>query len=225
VQAQYDWSWESAERELRRAVELNPGQAESRMFLGLVLAERGDPAAGIPEHDHALALDPLSEYAQTVWAQPLYFGRRYDQLAARCRKLLEHEPGYAPAHALLGMCMAQQSKFDSAFVELRAARALADDPAFALSRLGWALGRSGRTKEARLVLDSLTALAVHEHVNGYSVALVHIGLGERDQAFEWLGRSFQNRDEDLDGIRVDPALDPLRHDPRYADLVRRMKLD
>jgi serine/threonine-protein kinase len=224
VAAWYDWDWASAEREFRRAIELNPSDAAAHFFLGELLAANQRTTEASREYSRAVELDPLSDYVQATWTQPDYLAGRLEPAIARARRLLQLEPGYFPAHTLLGMCFLQQSKSGEAFSELRRAISLADNPSFPLAILGYGLGIAGRRPEARAVLDTLTLLSARAHVPAYSIAAVYVGLGERDSAFEWLGRSLHDHDEDLAFLAVDPIMKTLRTDARYHELLRAMRL-
>jgi eukaryotic-like serine/threonine-protein kinase len=224
ISGQFDWRWSDAQQELRQALTLSPSDATAHLYYATILAETGQERLSTLEYRTTRALDPLSEYVATVWCQPEYLFGHYDDVAARCRALIQVDSTYSPAHCLLGMCLVQQGKVRDGIRELRAAATLESNP-FAVAQLGFALGRDGRRDEAREIEARLDSMATRTHVSAYDRALVHVGLGETDQAFEWLERSLANRDEDLCAIQVDPCLKPLRGDPRFHSLLRRMHLE
>jgi TolB-like protein/Flp pilus assembly protein TadD len=224
ISAQFDWRWTDAQRELRQALAASPSDATAHLYYATILAETGEEAQAVAEFRTTRSLDPLSEYVTTVWIQPEYLFGHYDEVSARCRALIVADSTDSPAHCLLGMCLAQQGRLADAIRELRTAATLEVNP-FALAQLGYALGRDGRGAEAREIEVRLDSLAARTHVSAYDHALVHAGLGEADQTFAWLERALANRDEDLCPIRVDPCLKPLRGDPRFHSLLKRMHLE
>ncbi|HEY2954930.1 MAG TPA: protein kinase [Candidatus Eisenbacteria bacterium] len=225
VKGQFDWDWQGSEREFRRSIQLNPGAAESHLFLSCMLAQNGRFDEGHREFERARSLDPLSDYIPTAWAQADYLAGRYQEVEARCREVIEAEPNYHPSYTMIGLCDLQRSRFEEAFAMLRRAVSMADDPGFPMSVLGYGYGIAGRKAEARALQDSLQALSRRAHVSAYSLAIVHVGLGEKDQAFDALERAWRDHDEDLNAIKFDPALASLRPDPRFHDLLRRMNLE
>ncbi len=221
--SQYDWKWPEAEAEFRRAIELSPSDAASHLFYATLLAETNRIDEGVVEFERARSLDPLSFYIATVWIQPEYLGGMYERVLERMRALARTDSTYGPTYVLMGLCHLGRGRIAEAIPDLERGAERGDNT-YAIGVLGHAYGRAGRALDARRMLEALHARSRKEHVSGYSIAIVHLGLGERDQAFDWLERAFQNRDEDLAPIRVDPLLVPLRGDARYRSLLARMNL-
>jgi tetratricopeptide (TPR) repeat protein len=220
-----DWDWLDAEREFQRAIALNPADANAHFSYGVVLRRMGWLEESISEHKRALELDPLSIPNNGWLGVTFYQARRYDEATEQLRKTLEMEPNYVQGHYYLGMTLLQQSMFKEAIAEFEKARAIAPMFVYPISALGYAYAIAGRRIEARQMLDELTHLSKQEYVLPASKAIVYAGLGEKDNAFEWLEKGYEERS--LGGgetIKVDPVWDSLRSDPRFADLLRRMNL-
>jgi serine/threonine-protein kinase len=226
INANYDWNWAAAEREYKRSLELNPSYATAHQWYSEFLTYMGRHDESIAEGRKAQELDPLSIIINNDVGQVYYFARRYDEAIAQLRKTLEMDPDFAVAHFLLGLCLAQKSLHDEAIEEGRIAMTLAgEDDTLILSQLGVIYALSGREDKARQVLAELAELSREKYASPFPVALVHAGLGENDEAFEWLGRACEKRDHWVETLKVHPVLDGLRGDERYSRLLRETGLD
>jgi TolB-like protein/Flp pilus assembly protein TadD len=218
----YEWDREQAHRECVRAQKLNPGYPAAWLHDATALIALGRFDEGLASIRKANELDPLSPWLQTVHGLHLYFARRYDDAERELRAALELEPHYGEAHRVRGVTLVQQGRLDEAISELRAARtALGDSPA-ALGSLGRACALSGRRDEARALIALLESVASQKRVAAASIAAIHVGLGEHDEAIEWLLRAVENRSSWLVVIEQEPWWDPLRAHPRFAEVLRRM---
>jgi eukaryotic-like serine/threonine-protein kinase len=226
IKAIYDWDWSGAEKEFQRAIELNPSYANAHLFHGAVLEKQGRFEEDLAERKRAIELDPLSVPANTFLGMTFYTGRHYDQAIEQERKTLELDPNFVQAHYFLGMAYLQTSKYREGVAEIEKALAISPDNTAALSGLGYADAVAGRRAEAHKVLDQLTELSKKTYVPPGLLARIYVGLGEKDKAFDWLEKSDGDRSTGagLEGFKVDPSLDPLHSDPRFADLLRRMNL-
>ncbi|MGH7726398.1 MAG: protein kinase domain-containing protein [Candidatus Eiseniibacteriota bacterium] len=223
VLAQYDWKWREAEARYRRAIELSPSDAGTRIFYATMLCLLGRLDDARREFEQARALDPLSFYIPTIWVQPDYLSGDYQRVLDRTIALARTDSTFGPTYVLMGLCHLNMGRPAEAVADLERGAQRVDNT-YAWGVLGHAYGRAGREADARRVLESLKARARREHVSGYSVAIVYLGLGDRDRAFDWLERSFRNRDEDLVALAQDPLLAPLRGDPRFRSLIQRIDL-
>ena len=219
-----DWDWAQAEREFKRALELNANYATAHQWYGEFLAYMGRFDEGIIEIKRAHELDPLSLIISTDVAKVYALARRYDEAIAQYKKALEMDPEFAEAHALLGLAYSINGQHEEAIAELRQIRDLENNPAY-LSWLGYLYGVAGKRDEARTVGIQLQGLAQRTSVSPLWMTVFHIGLGEKDEAFQWLERVFEEKaGGGAVSLKVNPLFDPLRSDPRFADLLRRANL-
>ncbi|MGH2620480.1 MAG: tetratricopeptide repeat protein, partial [Anaerolineales bacterium] len=223
VRAYYDWDWQGAEKEFKRALELDPGLASSHEWHGLYLAHMGRSGEAATELKRAQELDPLSPRTNYFAAFPFYFARQYDRYIEQVRKVIELDPNFSFGPWGLGMAHTGQGRFGEAIEELQQTRRLDDSPQV-LGDLGYAYAASGKRREAHRMIQELKDLSRRRYVSSYDIATVYGALGEKDQAFEWLQRAYEARDEQLTWLKVDPQLDPLRSDSRFASLLRKMGL-
>jgi tetratricopeptide (TPR) repeat protein len=220
IDQNYDWNWTEAEWEYKRAIELNPNYATAHHWYGEFLSFMGRFDEGIPEIKRAQELDPLSLIISTDLGKAYYMARQYDRAIEQYRKTLEMDANFDHARGFLGLAYAQKGKHEEAIAELRKIKDLENDPMY-LSWLGMVYGTAGRGDEARDVLKRLNALSKRTYVSPYSLMAVYTGLGEKDQAFKWLERVFDERAAGPINLKVQPDFDSLRSDPRFADLLRR----
>ena len=218
------YEWPDAERSFRRALELSPNYATAHHWYAYYLAFTRQFDEAIAELKRAAELDPLSLPINADFGEILYFTRRYDEAAEHLRKTLEMEPHFFQAHLNLARVYLQKGMYDEAVAEFLRARAISEQGTDALASLAHAYALSGRPGEAREILARLQAGAESQYVSPYRMALIHLGLGDRDRAFGWLRRAYAGHAEWMIYLTVDPSLDPLRADPRFARLVRRVGL-
>ena len=219
----FDWDWAEAEREFKRAIESNPNYAEAHHQYGWLLGDVGRNAEARREMGRAQQLDPLSLAIGVDSNVPYYLARDYDRSIEQSRKVLEFDPSFYLAHYTVGWAAIQKRDFATAFTELQKARSLEDKP-WIIGTLGYAYAVAGDSKRAQAVLKELKQLAQHRRVTPFWVAMIYMALSDKNQAFQWLDRCYEERSPWLVWLKTDPALDPLRSDPRYGDLLRRIGL-
>jgi eukaryotic-like serine/threonine-protein kinase len=225
VKIDYDWEWRDAETEFQRAIALNPNYAYAHVFYGEAFDRLGRFEESIAEHKRAVQLDPLSLIVNAVMGRALYEARQYDQAIEQERKTLDLDPNYILAHYDLGMAYLQKSMYKEGIEVFQRALAIYPGNTEELSGLGYAYAVAGRRAEAQKVLDKLNDISKERYVSRWYVAMIYAGLGDRGKAFEWLEKSYDDRSIGAgQSIKTDPAFDPLRSDPRFADLLRRMNL-
>jgi serine/threonine protein kinase/tetratricopeptide (TPR) repeat protein len=225
IKANYDWDWAAARKDHQRAIELNPNYATAHQWYGVVLYRMGRLKEALPEVKRALELDPLSLVINRNLAEAFYCGREYDQAIEQFRKTLGLDPNFVTAHATLGDAYVQKSMYKESIVEFEQALVISSGNTQALSGLGHAYAAAGRRPEAQTVLDKLNLLSKQRYVSAGFRARIYAGLGEKDLAFEWLEKAYADRNINAGvGIKLDPVYDPLRSDPRFQDLLRRMNL-
>jgi TolB-like protein/Tfp pilus assembly protein PilF len=220
----YDWDWVAAEREFKRAIELNPNYATAHQVYGLHLTLLGRFDQALEENKRAQELDPLSLETNTFLGLSLYFARRYDQAIEQLRKTMEMDPNYWFAYLYLGRVYEQKGEPDKAIVVLQKAKLIENTNPELLAALGHAYAVSGRKGEAQKVLDELNQRSKESYVAPYFIATIYAGLEEKEQAFGWLEKGHEERSFYLTWLKVDPNLDSLRSDPRFTDLLRRVGL-
>ena len=223
---QLDYDWAEVRREMKRALELNPASPVVRLryaITGLLPHGRIDEAVG--QIERALESDPLDMFARCWLAETLHLGRQYDRGIEEIRRVLEIDPDYHLAHFVLAHLLSGKGRFDEAIAAHHRAVELSGGSPLMLGWLGLPLAQSGKAAEARAVLDRLHAIAGKAYVPPTAFAWIHLGLGETDQAFEWLDRAVDARDHMLTPIKSYWFLDPIRDDPRYIAILRRMRLE
>jgi TolB-like protein/class 3 adenylate cyclase/Flp pilus assembly protein TadD len=220
-----DWDWVAAEREWKRALQLNPHYATAHHWYGIsFLSNRGRADEAIAEVKRAQELDPLSLAISADLAHVRYYARRYDQAVDQAHRTLAMDPKFARAHWLLGVVYLQQGMNEEAIAELQAARQL-EDSQRVIAQLGYAYAVSGRMSDAQKALTDLNELSQRHYVDPYWIALIYTGLGDKDRAFEWLGRAYEERSSWLTSLKVDPQWDGVRSDPRFAELLKKVGLE
>jgi serine/threonine-protein kinase len=222
VYARFEWDWDAAEREFRRALELNPSYAYGYHSFAAHEAAMGRLDQALAYEERALALDPFSLVVGSGLARLLYFARQYPRARGQCLRTLEIDPGFWVAHFLAGMCQLREGAFAPAVDSLEQACALSGGLTLPLAACAAACAESGNRDRAEQALHELLALSNSRYVPAYQVAAIHASLGQSDAAFEWLERAFEERSEVLTSLSVDPFWDPLRRDPRLAGLQARV---
>jgi len=223
----HDYKWQDAEREFRRALELNPNLVDAHLWLadGLVAVGRVDEA--VVEARRAVQLNPYSVLANSRLAQDLFFARRFDEAVSVSRGMLELAPGYA--HWVMGLVDEQNRKLDSAIAEYQEAIKLAggnpDLRTWVPASLGHAYAITGKKADALRIVSELTELSSLIRVDPAVFAIIYAGLGDKDRAFEWLVKGYDDRPSTAMRIKVEPRLEPLRSDPRFVDFIRKMGLE
>ena len=219
----YHLELQSSVREFERAIELNPNYPTAHQWYGSsALAALGQFDKAIAELKRGIELDPLSLVINTDLGSTLYRARRYDEAIAQMRKTLEMDPGFYYAHWNLGSALVAKGALAPAIEEYKKAWSLNDDPSM-LGLLGHALAVSGNRTEAAKILEQLNTISKERYVAAYSFGVVHLGLGNKEEAVRYLERGYEDRaGEALRHINVDPILDPLRGDPRFQALVQKI---
>jgi len=219
---QYDYDWPAAEREFRRAAELNPNYAPAHEYLGWYLVEMGRTEEGLDHARRAVALDPLSVESAASLGWQLYFARRYDEAVVELLKCIDLNPGVGYSYGILGQIYAQQGRFAEAVAAQQKARELDPTNPLALAEMARDYALSGRAAEARQALAGLLAGAKRQYVPKYAIAVVYAALGDKDKALAQLEQAYQDRSDSMIFLKVAPEMDSLRSDPRFQDLLRRL---
>jgi tetratricopeptide (TPR) repeat protein len=221
----HEWDWTAAEREYKRTLELNPGDAQTHNWYAGYLTYTGRFDEGTSEARRARDLDPLSLPINNALAGRLLAGGRYDEALRQVQETLELDAHFAPAHQTLGWVYLHTGKQDEAIREFQNALKLSgtEDTDLQLD-LGFAYAVSGKRDEARRILARLERLHEQGIVPSGSVAILHGALDESNEAFAWLEKAYEERDPQLTYIKAGRRFEPLRKDPRFEQLVRRIGL-
>lgn len=223
VNLYYDWDWAAAEREFKRAIALQPSDTTTHLRYGLALAwfQRFDDARR--EIARGLEVDPVHPLLNSAMGQLSFWARQYDQALAEYRKTLMLDPNFFQTHHLIAGVYIRTFAYDKAIAELKKAIELGGG-AQVKATLADAYALSGQTREARKILADLTGRSNQTYAPPFDVALGYIGLGDYDRAFAWLERAYDERARPMLSLKVNPLLDPLRSDPRFGALMRRIRI-
>jgi serine/threonine-protein kinase len=225
VQKEHDWDWIEAGRRYKRALQLKPNYATAHQWYGEYLAAVGRHEEAITALRRAIELDPLSLIIHaTLGRHGYYFARQFDQAIAQLHKTLEMDENFWVARLWLGWTYANMGRLSEALAELEMARRLDNNLEMAAA-LGYAYGRAGQRSQAQQILDEFQHLSQTRYVSPMNRVLVAIGLGEHDRALDWLEQCYAERVQMLSELKAEPAFDPLRADPRFVDLMHRVRLD
>ena len=220
VRFYYNWDWSAAEKEFTRSLELNPSAAETHRLYSLYLASVDGADQSVREMRRAQQLDPLSLNISTSAGWVLNYTRQYDQAIEQCRKALELEHDYVSAHDCLGEAYLAKGMFEQAVAEFRRA-ASGGEPVRTVG-LARAYGIMGKKNEGKKVLDELTKGSKQSYFPPYLFGAIYVALGENELGLVWLEKAYTHRDPYMVHLKRDAAFDPLRLDPRFQDLLRRM---
>jgi len=231
IKLSYEWDWTGAESEFKKALELKPGYATAHQWYGVYLSEMGRHAESLGQRRRALELDPLSLSISTGLGRAYFWARKYDEAIEHLQKTLQQDPKYADTHWSLGLAYEGKKMYTEAIASYQSAISLSKTAEFLegkpemIAALGHAYAATGRRDEALKIIEQLkTLIAEKRYVSPYSIALIYTGLGEKEMAFEWLDRAYNERDESYIHLKVDPRLDDLRSDPRFAERLQLIKL-
>jgi TolB-like protein/tetratricopeptide (TPR) repeat protein len=218
----FDWNWASAEREFRRGIELSPGYATGHDWYAWHLAVLGRNGEAVEEVEKAASLDPLSLIVGADLAEELLVAHRYDEALEQSRKTMNMDFFFAPAHFVMGEVLTQKHMNNEAIEELRKAIGLSPGSSAFTANLAYAYAVSGMRAEAMKALNDLKNRSDTGFSNAPQIALVYLGLNDKDKAMVWLEKAYAERFSPW--VLMRPAFDPLLPDPRFRDLLRRLGL-
>ena len=223
IKFRWDWDRSATEREFQTAIKLKPAYAPAHQWYSsyLVAVERFDEA--IAEAKRTEELEPLSFVASSHLGWIYYLAGQNDKAIEQCRKILERDPSSFPARRYLGLAYEAKGMYSEAIAEFQRGVKLSGSPLM-LALLGHAYAVSGKTAEAKQVLSDLQQLQGQRYVSPYTVAAIHAGLGDQDQAFKWLETAVEERDIWLMNLKVDPVFAKLRSQRKFTDILARIRL-
>jgi len=222
VDTMYDFDWPSAERELKRAIELSPNYAPAHEYYSWYLIALGRTSEALAENRRAEELDPLSPEISSLTGYWLYLSHRYDEALTQLGKCLDLDPNYPLCHTLMGQAYAEQGRFSDAIAA--ETRALKTDPrwSWASAEIARAYALSGRRADAQRTLNELLSLSKPGHISKYLLGTIYAALGDKTRALDELEQSSAERSFFFNFVKSDPEVDSLRSEPRFQELVRRM---
>lgn len=218
----YDWDWQSAEKEYRRAIELDPNYATGHHWYAEHLAFRGRFDEAFAEIERARQLDPLSLIIQVDNGAILFFSRQYDRAIEQFQAVLKVEPTF-PRARMMDYAYAQQGRYAEALADIEIWRRV-DNTYWILIEEGYVYGRAGQPAEARRALEKLKLMNRGGKIDPFGLVPVYVGLGDKDQAFAWIEKSIANHSPGPIALKVDPIYEPLRSDPRFQSVLQRLGL-
>ena len=224
IRFNYDWDWPGAEREFRLALKLNPSYAEAHHWYSHYLIDTGRVEESLAESKRALEFDPLSLIVNTHLGVHYLFARQCDLAVEQLKKTVEMDPSFYSAHLKLGQAYQCKGAYRESVAELQQAKSLSGDVTETVAALAVTYARSGNKDEAVKLMGELKRMSQRTYVSPYDIATIYTALGDKNQALAWLEKAYQQRANGLVELKVEPAFDPLRSDPRYHDLLRRVGL-
>jgi tetratricopeptide (TPR) repeat protein len=221
----FDHDWPAAEREFRRAIELDSTYAIAHHWYGGFLSAMGRHEEALQHAEAARRLDPIAPIIQTWIGLRYYFNGKYDQAIVEFTKAIELDREFAPAYWHRGWAYELAGRFDEGIAD--AQRAIAADPGTSLylASLGHAFAKAGKAKEARAALAQLDQASKTKHVSAYHRAIVHIALGETETALNWLDQAYAEQSPWIGYLNVDPRVAAVRRHPRFKTLLARAQLN
>jgi serine/threonine protein kinase/Flp pilus assembly protein TadD len=220
----FEWDWAGAEKEFRRAIELNSNYATTHHWYANFLWEMKRNDEAITESRLAQKLDPLSPIINNVLALMLLTGGKYDSAIEQFKRTLELAPTFPELHFQMSRAYSEKGLHDEAITEAQKAASYSGRTPRYVAGVGCALAVAGKRADAHKIIDELAQSSKSGYVSPYYIARLHSALGEQDRAFEWLEKAYEARDDQLPEVKAEPLFDGVRSDPRYADLLRRMNL-
>ncbi|HXH48542.1 MAG TPA: winged helix-turn-helix domain-containing protein [Terriglobia bacterium] len=225
IAVRYHWNWLRAEAEARRAIELSPNSGRLHRGYGWYLILMGRWAQAREEIQKGQILDPLTVFNQTALGDLYYASHQFDRAVEQLQKtvvLFATDPGTAYPHSMLAKAYMGKGMFEAAIAEQQKALTIFGESHLYLAMLGDMYGAAGKKAEALKILNQLEEQSKRKYVSPYDIALVYIGLGDKDQALACLEKAYQAHANEMTNLKVDPMLDSLRSDSRFQDILRRM---
>jgi serine/threonine-protein kinase len=223
VNLMYDWDWNEAQKNFKKAIALNPSDPISHAYYATYLSVMGRFDEALHEAVRASELNPLDLNMKLMLANRYFYVRQYDKAEALYEEILSMDSTYALSYTGLGRVRFVQERFDEAAAEFR--KGMSHAVAFSGEGLGAALARAGRAREARTELAQLIRQSESGRQRQVAVAATHLALGQADSSLYWLDKAYDLRDGSLPWVRINPMFDDIRSDARYVALMKKMGLE
>jgi adenylate cyclase len=221
----YDWDWPAAEKEFKRAIELNPNNADAHHWYSHYLMGQGRIDESLTQSKRTLELSPFDILFNVHLGWHYFYARQYDQALEQIEKTVEMDTNFAETYPWLGLILEQKGKYAEAIAAFQKAISLfPGGSSITEAELAHTYAVSGNREEAQKIIAELQKLAKSKYISSFQIAAIYAGLRESDQAFAWLEKAYEERSDSLVYLMVDPRLDGLRSDPRFTDLARRVGL-
>jgi TolB-like protein/Flp pilus assembly protein TadD len=220
----YDWDWPAAESEFKRAIELDPDNGLPRQRLAMLMMLMGRRDEAFLESRRSREVEPLSSNHNAQHGRIFYHARQFDQALRELTQSLDLDPNYAQTHLYLGWVYEQQGKYADAIAQIQKGLDLSGGESEMAGALGHAFAAAGRRDEAEKLVAELKERSTRQYVAPFDIALIYAGLGEKNATFEWLNKAYEDRSSWFTWMAVDARFDGVRDDPRFRDLLRRMKI-
>ncbi|HEV8169321.1 MAG TPA: tetratricopeptide repeat protein, partial [Pyrinomonadaceae bacterium] len=220
VKLHYDRDWIAAERELRKAIQLKPGNQVAHRWYAYSLSAMGRHDEAYAEIERARQISPQSAVIATAVANVLFLAGKFDEAVAQCKKALELDPGAVSAHTILRWAYELKGMHNEAMAAFEQERSFAGDTPTTHAKRAHVLAATGKRDEAKAILTEIIAKRNQNWVTAYEIAIIYTWLDDFDNAFRWLAQAEKEHAVGFTFVRVDPHLAKLRSDPRFADLMR-----
>ena len=222
----HDWDWNAAESEFKRALELDPNNADAHLFYAHLLSNLARHPEALQEVKRARELDPMNLRTSALEGQFLIHAGRADDALGRLQKTFEMAPDFYFAHLFAASAYIEKGMYAEAIDEAEKARQFSGPTnSHPVGFLGFAFAKSGKQAQARALLDELLTASTQRYVSPYNIALIYTGLGNRDEALKWLEKGYELRDQRIVFLKVEPKWNSLRNEPRFQSLLNKLRLD
>lgn len=218
-----DWNWPEAEKEFKQAISINDNYPWTHLWYGSLLSAEGRFEEAIRETRRAQQIEKTSAIINIQLGLVYYFQHQYKQAVEECKKTIELDPTFFAAQRYLGLSYSQMGMHKEAIAEFEKAISASGDSPLMKAEYASALALSGDTTRAQTQLNNLLETSKTKYVSAYNIAAIYVGLKDKEQAFSWLNKAYQDRADWMVNLKVDPRFDGLRSDPRFGELLGRMK--
>jgi len=218
----YDWDWPAAEREFVQAIKLHPDESLAHATYAWYLATIGPVDKAVEEAQRAQTLAPLDLQTNANLAAAYIFARKYDSAVAQAKKAIELDQNFWMSHMYLGLAYERQRRYPDAIAALEKARSLDNNPVI-LGYLGYVYAAAGRRDDAFRIADEMKELSRQRYVPAYNLSFIYAGLDQKDEAFKWLDKAYETH-SGLSLMPVETVFDNLRNDPRFTQLMEKLKI-